>query len=401
MHFTVSEITFCAVSDDCEAATKLRHGGILSQIRHITNYSLPMIIGVDAGMLGITDDRLKVGVWRVAVNLLTELSKQDRINRYYLYSFAPIPKELMRQFGSRMENRVLRPSKGWFTVRLPIELTLQPVDIFLGLAQALPSCAAHRIGFVYDLGFIGEARAYPDSQERLLRQTQQLVSRADHIVAISDAVKDDLFNICRFPQRRITVAHPGFDERFASGGKSYKGKNPYFLFVGALKRGKNVPMLLRGFAQFLQLAKTPYDLYLVGGDLWLDPEIPSTLKAFHLEKRVKQLGFVADDKLPALYRGAVAFVSPSLAEGFCLPVVEAMACGCPAIISDTPVMHEIAGGTAIFVDPTSEQAIADALAHLVKDATLRSKLRRQGPIRAKRYSWQRMAKQVLSLMYET
>src|SRR5512135_3099950 len=111
-----------------------------------------MKIGVDAGTLSITDERLKVGVYKVVCNLLRFLGKADKENTYLLYSFDPIDRGVMKQFGARMENRVLHPKRGWSTIRLPLELRMKPVDLFLGLAQTIPSTSKRNIGFVYDVG---------------------------------------------------------------------------------------------------------------------------------------------------------------------------------------------------------------------------------------------------------
>src|SRR3989344_5851009 len=104
-----------------------------------------MVIVVDAGALAISDERLKVGVWRVTFNLLRELGNLDRNNKYRLYSFRPISRGAMAHFGSNMVNIVLTPAIGWSSVRLPIELRLRPVDVFLGLAQVLPASPSRSI----------------------------------------------------------------------------------------------------------------------------------------------------------------------------------------------------------------------------------------------------------------
>lgn len=346
-----------------------------------------MIIGVDAGALSISDNRLKLGVYWVNVNLLRQLSKIDTKNTYRLYSFMPIDLD----FGPRMENRVLRPARGWFSVRLPIELRLHPVDVFLGLSQAIPVSRARNIGFIYDLGFLHYPDAYPSSQKKLTRITADLVKRSDHIVTISHVVKEDM--VKHFAQRDVTVAYPGVGEVFTPLGANHKQKNPYFIFVGALKRGKNIPFLLRGFASFLKQVKKPYDLYLVGSDYWLDPQIELKNIAY-----IKRFGFVPDSKLAELYRGAIAFVSPSLWEGFCLPAVESMACGTPVIGSTTGAFPEIVGSAGILADPHDEKSLTNALIKIAKDKTLRKKLAKAAIRRAKTFSWKKMAHAVYSLL---
>lgn len=321
-----------------------------------------MIIGVDVGALSISDDRLKLGVYRVTLNLLRELSRIDTKNTYRLYSFLPITND----FGPRMENRVLRPTQGWFSLRLPAELAIHPVDVFLGLSQAIPVSRARNIGFIYDFGFL--------PQRKLLHNTTDLVKRSDHIVTISHAVKKDILE--RFGKKVITVAYPGVDPIFTPIGPKYKNKNPYFLFVGALKRGKNIPFLIRAFAKFQKDSKKPYDLLFVGSDLWRDPNIPRTIRF---------LGYVPDTQLAELYRGAVAFVSPSLVEGFCLPAVEALACATPVIVSNRGSFPEVVGKNGILVDPLDEDALVRALKHPIKKL-------------GKRFLWSDFAKTVHKLL---
>ena len=175
-----------------------------------------MTIGVDAGALSITDERLKVGVWRLTFNLLLELSKLDRNNVYRLYSFIPLDREVMAHFGSNMHNIVLTPSIGWSSVRLPLELRLQPVDVFLGLAQSLPSSPLCSIGFIYDLGFLYHPEAYGEVAKKLTKQTSQLVKRANHIITISESSKSDILNHYHIASERVSVCYPGVDEQFLS-----------------------------------------------------------------------------------------------------------------------------------------------------------------------------------------
>lgn len=357
-----------------------------------------MKIGVDAGALSITDDRLKLGVYWVNVNLLRELAKIDTENTYLLYSFAQIDREVMEGFGPRMINKVLKPKKGWFSLRLPLELTVHPVDIFLGLSQAIPRSSARNIGFIYDLGFFHYPQAYPGSYKKLMSITNDLVKRSNYIVTISQVVRDDIIKRYSITDKNITVAYPGVDETFTPTGPLYKGKYPYFLFVGALKRGKNIPTLLHAFDRFFKQSKQNVDLILVGGDYWLDPEIPKIIKTLGITNRIKQMGFVPDKKLAELYRGAIAFVSPSLWEGFCLPAAESMACGTPVIGSTTGAFPEIVGSAGILVDPSDERALSGALLTLASKKDMRQKLAKSAITRAKTFSWKTMAQTVYKLL---
>ncbi|MBI4065414.1 glycosyltransferase family 4 protein [Candidatus Gottesmanbacteria bacterium] len=354
-----------------------------------------MIIGVDAGMLGVADNRLKVGVWRVAVELLKILGKNGD-HTYRLYSFRPIDPQLLKEFGSSMKNIVLAPSIGFRKIRLPIELRLHPVDCFLALGQALPPILPKKtIGFVYDIAFLQTPQAYPDSYQKLKDQTHNLIKRSSHIITISHAVKKDLTKTYDVPDEKITVAYPGVSSIFLKKGKTMHTVRPYFLFVGSLKRGKNVSFIIKAFAQFLSMSNTHYNLLLIGSNYWKDPQITQAISRFHLESRVKLMGFIPDNELACYYRGALAFVSPSLAEGFGLPVVEAMACGCPVIVSDTAVCKEIVGDNGIFIDPSDTKKLAQAMKKMT-EGPVRDSLRKKGITRSQQFSWKLFASKILS-----
>ncbi len=355
-----------------------------------------MIIAVDTGMLGASDERLKVGVWRVATNLLIQLGKIDKDNTYRLYSFTPIPPELLRQFGSRMENRVLAPGTGWMSVRLPLEFMLRTPDIFLGLAQAVPRWGGKNIGFIYDLGFLHHPQAYPGSYAKLTAQTRKVVKRAQKIITISHATKEDICKTYAIPPEKIKVAYPGVGKPFSAQGKSKKTKKPYFLFVGALKRGKNVPLLLRAFAVFKKQTKASHELFLIGSNYWMDSKIDEAIQELNIGGTVKTLGYIPDETLAQYYREATALVVPSLVEGFCLPAVEAMACGTPVIASGAGSLPEIVGSGGVIVGSNDVKELASAMGKVANDEAYRNSLAKEAIRQASKFRWDRFAKTVLS-----
>ncbi len=357
-----------------------------------------MNIGVDAGMLGVNDERLNVGVWRFANELLTQLGKMDKINSYILYSFHPIPTQVMQLFGNSMVNRVLSPSFGWMQARLPIELYMHPVDVFIGLSQALPKTNAKTIGVVYDLGFTTHADFYRDSALKLVKQTEHLTASSDAIVTISESIKREIVASYEYPENRIHVAYPSMGEAFTSIGSKYVSTRPYFLCVGSLKRGKNISTLIRAFSRFVKSTKTPIDLILVGSSYWQDAEIVETILSEKIGDHVIIKGYVKDAALACLYRGALAFVCPSIIEGFGIPFVEAMASGIPVIGSSIPVLKEVVGDAGILVEPHDSDALAMAMEKVATGKTLRETLIKKGKVKAKQYSWQKMAKTVYDLL---
>jgi glycosyltransferase involved in cell wall biosynthesis len=357
-----------------------------------------MTIGVDAGALCVRDDRLKVGVYRVIVRLLQELSALDTNNEYRLYSFAPIEDELMQTFSATMENIILKPAKGWFELRLPVSLYLHPVDLFLGVSQAVPLGFQKNIGFIYDLGFMHYPDAYPGSYHQLVRQTRQVVKRSEHIITISQSSKQDICTTYALPDEQVTVALPGVDERFSKDGDVFTGQKPYFLHVGSLKPGKNIPFLIRAFAEFLKQAKEEYALLIIGGDYWMDEEILRTIDACDMEDNVRLLGYIPDSVLPRYYRGAVAFVTASLSEGFCLPVIEAMVCACPVIAPNTASFPEIVPEEKLLLDPNDIHAYAQAMKEIATNTELQDIAIAKGLAKASDYSWKQFAQTVYALI---
>jgi glycosyltransferase involved in cell wall biosynthesis len=357
-----------------------------------------MIIGVDGGALGVDDERLKVGVYKVTLRVLEQLSLLDADNNYRLYSFNRLGEGTQKQLGAQFEYKVITPKIGWQKIWLPLELKFRPVDVFLGMSQAIPSNTSYNIGFVYDLAFLKYPQAYPDSQQRLVHQTDTLVRRSQSIIVNSQSVKGELINRYDYPADAIYVCHLGVDTQFSQLGVIYKGRNPYFLYVGALKPLKNVPMLIRAFAQFLHKTKKPFDLLLVGGNYWMDPEIEMAIKETNIESHITMLGYVPDTKLADYYRGAAAFVAPSLFEGFCLPAIEAMASECPVIVSDRGSLPEIVGSAGIFVDPENASTISDAMEKIVRKQEIAQKMKLEGVKQAKKYRWDTCAKEILEVI---
>lgn len=351
-----------------------------------------MIIGVDAGALAITDDRLKVGVWRVTFELLKELTEKDTKNEYKLFSFRPIDREVLSAFGTNVQNRVVRPARGWMGVSLPAYLTLHHVDVFLGMSQALPSFGtSYNLGFIYDLKFLHESDAYEGSLSSLTKQTENLVRRSGHIITISEASKKDIIGTYSISPGRVTVCYPGVSSVFSIKGEKEKRDIPYFLSVGALKPGKGIPLALEAFKKFLTKTKKHYTFIFIGGDYWPDPEIDAAIHRFDLTSHVQFLGMVSDIELARYYRGATALIVSSRWEGFCLPAAEAIVSGCPVAGLRSGSLPEVVGDGGILVSPDDSAALSDAMATIAGTASYKKQVLARAGDAGKTFSWDRMA----------
>jgi glycosyltransferase involved in cell wall biosynthesis len=261
---------------------------------------------------------------------------------------------------------------------------------------------------VHDLTFL----RYPEfltaeSRRYYNKQIAWAVERADAISADSHATAADLVELLGVSKDKITVIHLGVDESFQpatselvaadAASLARLGLNPgYLLFVGTYEPRKNVPTLLRAYAQLRVLSKVPR-LVLVGRPGWLFQEALDLAAQLRLDQHVTRLQDVPEADLPAVYRGAVALALPSHYEGFGFPVLEAMASGVPVVISNRASLPELAGDAALMVEPEDETALAEALWRLIADNQLRTDLSARGFERIKAFSWQATAQATVAL----
>ncbi len=167
------------------------------------------------------------------------------------------------------------------------------------------------------------------------------------------------------------------------------------LFVGTLQPRKNVVRLIEAFAK--QDNKN-IDLVIVGKKGWNYEEILQTPNRLGINDRVHFLHNVSNEDLPAFYKHAECFVLPSLYEGFGLPVLEAMKYGCPVITSDVSSLPEAGGDAALYCDPEDTESICSKMTELLKDKKLQEKLVKKGYEHVKKFSWEKSAKDVLSVL---
>ncbi len=235
----------------------------------------------------------------------------------------------------------------------------------------------------------------------------RLLQRVDHLIAISEATKRDAVERLRIPPERITVTPLAVDaRRFYPRAAAeidrvlarYRLRRPYFLHIGSSDPNKNTANILRAFAAFSRHGHSERVLCIVGK--WpaqalaqLERSHPGLLAS----GRLRMLGYVPDDDLPALYGGADLFVYPSLLEGFGLPILEAMRCACPVLTSTVSSLPEAAGDAALLVDPHDTEAMSEAMARLAGDAALRADLVQRGLQRAQEFSWTRTAERTLRI----
>jgi glycosyltransferase involved in cell wall biosynthesis len=227
--------------------------------------------------------------------------------------------------------------------------------------------------------------------------------RTDHFIAISEATRNDLVTKLGIEPERISVVLSCAEERLRPYPNAsevvkrlYGLEGPFLLFVGTAKPNKNIGRLLDAFTQ-LRTRHPNAQLVIAGFVLPFWEETKRILKG---EPGVKWFQYVPDEHLPILYSACTALVSPSLNEGFGLPLLEAMACGAPVLAGNTGAQPEVVGDAGILVNPYDTDAIVRALFTLWEDASLRRQLSQKALERARSFTPQRTLQQLLAA-YET
>jgi glycosyltransferase involved in cell wall biosynthesis len=253
---------------------------------------------------------------------------------------------------------------------------------------------------VHDLAFERFPGLFPRNWRWLYRAgLRAAVKRADAILVPSKSTADDLCSRTSVDPSRVHVtplapALTTSDDDPADVLAQLDITQPYVLSVGTIEPRKNLTRLVRAYRQVAP--DVPHALVLAGAPGWHAEELETELARIG-PGAIVRTGRVGEEQLDALYRGADAFVYPSLYEGFGLPVVEAMARGVPTITSNTSSLPEVAGDAALLVDPTDVSEIAEALARVLTDRALADDLRARGRARAATFSWAATARATLDV----
>lgn len=290
---------------------------------------------------------------------------------------------------------------------LAAEIAPWRLDLFHAPDCIPPRWGARRtVITVHDLSFL----RYPETLTRESRrhyasQIGAAVRRADAVVADSDATRVDLMDMLGVPAEAIAVVHLGVDPAYRprpaaelAAPLARHGLEPgYVLFVGTFEPRKNVAGLCEAYAALRARLPGAPPLVLAGHRGWLFEATLARVAELGVGPHVRFLEDVAGADLPALHAGASVFALVSHHEGFGLPVLEAMACGVPCVVSDRGSLPEVGGGVALEVDPDRPDAVAEALARLLTDSALREALGRRGRERAATFSWARTARATLDV----
>lgn len=361
-----------------------------------------MNIGIDGNEANVSR---RVGVGQFAFQILTHLYVLDTTNSYTIYlKSAPLPD--LPPARANWHYAVFGPGPMWTKFALPLNLFLSHPrpDFVYSPGHYTPQFSpVPSIPTIHDLGYLSTPDQFNQKDYyQLVNWTKHSLTRAAHIVAVSEFSKNEIVRIYHSDPQSISVVPNGVDPpppstpiEINSTLKKFSITSPYFLTVGTLKPNKNLPRLLEAFSLF---SHTPHNskflLVIAGKKGWLFDDIFKTVTRLGLTSKVIFTDFITESEKWHLYYGAAASVIYSTYEGFGIPVIESLACGTPVVASSIPALQEVLLDCALFADPQVASSLASALTQ-IQSPNLHRSLSRKGKILAQKYSWENSARLLL------
>jgi glycosyltransferase involved in cell wall biosynthesis len=367
---------------------------------------LSYTIGLDARKI------LDFGIGTYIRNLVRALAGIDQENRYALL-VRPQDRELL---GELPENfRPVVQSSPVYSARelvaLSWRLWREKLDLYHATHYVLPAVVpARAVVTIHDIihllypEFLPSRFAFLYAQ-RMIRRS---LGRGDRIIAVSQNTKSDLVRYFDVDGAKIQVVYNGVEDIFrqrlpepelAHWLRQLGIERPYLLFVGNPKPHKNLDTVVQAYARASRIASFDAPLVCVGARTGSEFKIRQRAEHLGLRDRVRLLGHVAAEALPAIYQGATLFLYPTLYEGFGLPVVEAMASGVAVVTSNNSALKEIAEGYAHLVDPLDVEGMAQAIAYCMGNSQHRASLAKLGLRRAEDFRWEQTARKTLEVYH--
>lgn len=364
---------------------------------------MPLRIGVNAlylipGGVGGTEVYLR--------ELLAALGRIDSENEYFLFT----NRETGAALGPLRPNfhlvrhpvpAVIRPARLlWEQIVLPFSALRHRLDVLLNPGFTAPIfCPAPRVTVFHDL----QHKRHPEHFRWFDLPFWRFFLFAsahgsDSLIAVSEATRADLLRCYRLKGETVHVVPHGVEPRFFALDRSRT--EPFLLSVSTLHPHKNLGRLVRAFRRFR--AKSPeFRLVIAGFRGFFSRQLEKLIGSLDLKDAVQLTGWIEREELYGLYARAHAFVYPSTFEGFGMPVLEALAAGLPVACSNIDPLREVAGDCALYFDPSDDAALDSALERIAGDAALRESLSKQGPPRARPFTWERSAEGTLAVLRRT
>jgi glycosyltransferase involved in cell wall biosynthesis len=351
--------------------------------------------------------KTKVGMGKYIVELANRLPLIDQQNTYYFYS----SEHNQKYFKWNPNNIIINKIPSLLSIPflkilleqlyIPYHLWRNDINCYHSTGFTLPFFKPKKTRYIVtiaDMTFFSHPEYHIWWKNLYFRyMIPKALRKADKIITISNNTKNDIIKTIGIAPQKIKTIYLGVDTAPLNNNAldHYNIHFPYILFVGMLEPRKNVIGLIQAYAALKN--KKNHKLVIIGKKGWMYEQIFHVVKKLHIEEEVLFFGYVPDYYLPQLYQAASCFVYPSFYEGFGIPVLEAMAYGCPVITSKNSSMEEIAKGVALLVDPFNKKAIMNAINFILTHKEKRVKMRNKGFNHVKKFRWETMAEETKEL----
>jgi glycosyltransferase involved in cell wall biosynthesis len=405
-----------------------------------------MRIAIEA--LSLSSEQV-TGIGNVTLHYIQELQKIDADNHYYIYTIDELLHVDLRggrwnhvQYDCWIKHKKYAIINAWKNLkdrpRTPLSLlgiyflrilkmALEVIDtlclhiwiasslqkkkinVYMGIfADFFPFLFFHpikKIWLIHDLVW----KLYPETTQIdnavLKRIIVRNMKRADLLLSVSDSTRNDIINLLNIRNTIITlhnaadrsIFHKADNASINRVKKKYGITRKYILSVCTIEPRKNLTALLEAFAMMDNHAK--HQLVLVGMSGWKSTTLFGLIESHPAKDSIIITGYIPTEDLAPIYTGAEVFVFPTLYEGFGLPVLEAMQCGCPVISSTSSSIPEVAGDACILIDPHDSQGLASTMEKVLSDKTVRNMMVRNGLARSALFSWEKSAARLLEIFH--
>jgi glycosyltransferase involved in cell wall biosynthesis len=355
----------------------------------------------------------KTGIGHYTDALADSLARHHSEHQYTLlspfdfefHSGNGTPKNLTKQFTP-----VRSLFRKWWLAGSPALLRVMSFDVFHGTNYCIPLWApCPTVVTIHDLSLFTQTQTHENANVRRGKRRMPLMAwKATLIIAPSEWTKKEILEYLPVKEHKIRVVGEGArrhiipqrEDQILPVLEKHGIRGSYLLYVGTIEPRKNLLTLLRAYHELLRSTQHKPQLVLAGGKGWLYDEVFQLVNELQLQDQVKFTGYVADEDLPGLYSGALAFVYPSLYEGFGLPPLEAMACGTPVITTNVASLPEVVGDAGLLHAPADVHALTQAMATLIGDADARHHYKLAGLERAQQFTWERAARETQAVYNE-
>lgn len=296
----------------------------------------------------------------------------------------------------------------WFEWAIPAALKKHGADVFFSTDSYLSLRTPVKTAMIcHDIAHVHFPEEIPFLVNRYYQHfVPRFLRRAEQIISVSHFTKADIIRQYQIASAKIAVVHnacrEGFvpldEERKTAIRQQYAGGHEYFFYVGAVHPRKNVHQLIAAFNTYKLKTKAATQLLIGGRFAWQTGPVKSAYDQSAFQEDIHFLGYLSEEELKNILASALAFVYPSLFEGFGLPVLEAMHCGVPVITSNVSSLPEISGEAGILIDPESLEQLTEAMLRLGQNEALREQLVKKGAEQKAKFDWDQSAEKVYALL---